>query len=169
MTVLRRNSFKRASRELVSLVPRPWDLNVFVQRVADVRRRPINIIVAHDLSAEGGVTGFCRSEGDKDFIYVNNRASGISLITIVCHEVAHLWRGHKPEDLGFVGPNVADELEPMLSEDATRKLVNYFVLYRHDYESKAEVEAEYLATKVLAAIERRLPGSSGSLTDSLMW
>lgn len=165
---MRRLSVRRASRQLRRLVPTPWDMDTFLDRVSAKWPRPIQLVNL-DFSTAGGISGAWTPTAQRDIVFVASNATGLRRVAIVCHEISHMWLQHTPDDLGLVGDEAMETWYPELQE-ASPELVRKFVLYRHGYESAAEADAEYLATTVLAAIGKSLPrGRAGHIARSLHW
>ena len=161
-------SMKQARRQLLRLVPEPCELDTFVQRAAQKRGRPIHVVDV-EFSAEGGITGAWKPTRQRDLIFVASSTTGLLRAAIVCHEISHIWLNHLPEDLGFVGQDGLEAVLPALLE-ASPELARKFVRFRHDYGSRAEADAEYLATTLMSAIGRDAPqGRAQYVSSSLLW
>lgn len=163
-----RVTLRKASRELRRLVPQPWDLGTFIERVGVHRLRPVHLL-DFDFSAIGGISGAWKPTPRRDILLVASNATGLRRVAVVCHEISHMWLQHTPDDLGFTGDEAMDALHHELQE-ASPELARKFVLYRHGYESSAEADAEYLATTVIAAIGKSLPQDQAErIARSLHW
>ncbi len=161
-------SIKQARRQLERLVPSPWDLSTFIDRVAQHRSRPIHLVDV-DFSVDGGISGAWKPTSRRDIVFVASSATGLRRLAVVCHEISHMWLDHTPEDLGFVGEDGLETVIPALLE-ASPELARKFVRLRHDYDSGAEADAEYLATRVMSAIGTNLPqGRAHQVANSLLW
>ena len=145
---MRYGSVRGKTRALLKLVPVPWDVDVFVSRLAQLRDRPIRLVDLN-FSDEGGVSGAWKATDREDVIFVASGASGLRREAIICHEIAHIFLGHTPAELGFTGQRAVDIVMPMMLE-ASPALAEKFML-RHAYDNAAENEAEHLATLILSA------------------
>ena len=138
-----------AERRVLKLVPTPWNVEEFARRVAETRNKPVRIVDL-DFSPQGGITGAWKPTSKQDIIFVSSSAAGLRRDAIICHELAHMTLGHTPSELGFTGSAAVQDIAPLLLE-ASPALASKF-MFRHDYDSQAESDAEHLATVVIAAI-----------------
>lgn len=149
MTRTNRKTYQATSRTLLKMMPTPWSVMEFTGRVAHLRSRPVQVIDL-DFAAESGVSGAWQPTVKQDFIFVSDGAFGLRRDAIICHEIAHMTLGHTPADLGFAGNDATHDVMSMMLE-ASPALARKF-LFRHDYDSRAEADAEHLATLVISAI-----------------
>ncbi len=161
-------TMKQARRQLERLVPAPWDLSTFIDRVAQHRSRPIHLVDV-DFSIDGGISGAWKPTSRRDIVFVATSATGLRRLAVVCHEISHMWLDHTPENLGFEGEEGLETVIPALLE-ASPELARKFVRFRHNYGSGAEADAEYLATTVMSVITTNLPqGRARQVANSLLW
>ncbi len=152
MPLNQRLQLKRTARQLERLMPDPFELDLFIEALGGKRRRPIHI-QNMTFSADGGIYGAFAPAKRSDLIFVDSSATGYRLVQTICHEVAHIWLGHQPAELGFTGEAGVDAVLPMLQE-ASPELARNF-LFRHDYGSPAERASEYLASLLMMSAERK--------------
>ena len=170
---MRRPSVRSVRRQLKKALPVPFDLAVFLERVVALRGgRPIHIVDI-DFSVGGGITGMWIPTARHDIILIPAAAQGGRRIAIICHELAHMFLQHEPNDLGLVGQDATKEILPMLkvgSAELVAKFTQYAMHRRHGYEQVPEDDAETVATELVAAlIEIPMTGTLRYATNSLQW
>jgi hypothetical protein len=161
-----RSHVRVASRQLQRLIPMPWSLELFVDRIAEQRQRPISL-QAIDLPTGCGISGAWKAGARRDFVLFDAKASGVRRDTIILHEISHMWLGHTPAELGFVGQEAVEVILPALQE-ASPDLVRKF-MYRDGYDRAAEASAEYLATLIVSSIDHRELGDTAQHVRNSLW
>ncbi|MFD0598988.1 hypothetical protein ACFQZ4_47360 [Catellatospora coxensis] len=106
-------------------IPDPWDVVALVEWLGQRRRRPIILI---PWPTAGGVTGCWVAAAHQDYIVYERTATPLHRSVIVCHEVAHIWLGHRGH------PTTALAEESVLP---------------HGYSDDEEIRAETLAELIL--------------------
>ena len=106
----------RAIALLTEIAPRPWNLDVFVERLSARLDRRI-VVQGVDMPPE--MTGVWLSSQAAEYIFVTTHADCTRRVTILAHELAHLLLGHRQgvdraanvDHLGFTaGPEQDAEL-----------------------------------------------------------
>ncbi|GAA1359259.1 ImmA/IrrE family metallo-endopeptidase [Catellatospora chokoriensis] len=121
-----REVFAECSSALEGLaIPDPWDVVALVEWLGQQRGRPIILI---PWPTAGGVTGCWVAAAHQDYIVYERTATPLHRSVIVCHEVAHIWLGHR----GHSTNALADESA-----------------LPHDYRDDEEIRAETLAELIL--------------------
>jgi hypothetical protein len=128
-------------------VSTPFDLREFVERLATVRGRPIELVA----DTRPGQVGLWVEQADRDLIFFPQETSQFHKLLISLHELAHMILDHQACD-------AVDELLPHLSTDTIRR-----VLCRNRRSTEEEREAELFASVLLehtAASHRHpMPGA----------
>ncbi|WP_194829268.1 hypothetical protein [Nocardia sp. XZ_19_231] len=127
-------------------IPYPWDPVEYVNRVAELRGRPIVLfpIDAQALAGTGCGTGsglWIAREHDDVIMYGGETES--HAYHIICHEIGHMLLGHDDVGADSVEADEAltlSDLMPSLSIESIRS-----VLRRQDYGTEREREAEMFA------------------------
>ena len=142
----RRREVSSALDVLIPLVPTPWSAEAFIDRVAQNRGRPINLI-SYSLTSDDP-TGYWLSYPDRDVIVVPDSAAGSRRDAIIAHELAHMMLGHLP--MQAAGVDDPSALTANMSPDLVARF-----LPRHGYQPIIEKEAESLSTLLMAHIYAR--------------
>lgn len=156
---------------LVPLIPQPWSVDEFVQRVAQQRGRPI-VIVPLPLTPQQA-SGYRLAEHDRDVIVVAESATGERRDAIVGHELAHIVLEHQTP----VSFTSSDDLQPIATA-AGGELIDRFLrhrdfliqsgaLAREKYDASIEREAETFATRLVAYAQGRDDGGDATEHDRL--
>ncbi|TMR10973.1 hypothetical protein ETD86_37285 [Nonomuraea turkmeniaca] len=116
-------------------IPYPFTLDAFLDRIRDVRQRPLHM---HDLpdEARGAVTGLWLGTKNADHLFVDPGASGLLRVNIALHEVSHMLLKH-----GRVGGDAEVFIRRMLGP--------IMAAGRGRYETEWERDAEKLAALIL--------------------
>lgn len=84
-----------------------------------------------------------------EYIVFPSDASSAERAAVICHELAHMLLGHRPEaqedQLSQMATRVAPSIDPQVAQR---------FLHRHGYAEKVEAEAEYLATVLVTQLAR---------------
>ena len=160
-----------AFEALVPLIPSPWSVDEFVQRVADQRGRPIEIRSVALTPQQA--TGYRVAQHDRDVIMVAESATGERRDAIVGHELAHIVLGHKspanfesPDDMQHVVPSASSELIDRFLRHRDY-LIESGALAREKYDESIEREAETFATRLVAYAKGRDNGGDATEHDRL--
>ena len=141
-----------AAAQLQELVPDPWNFAQFIERVRTLRGRGL-LLRRLPFSDDGGISAAWVPTDQRDVIFYSAHAHAYRRIAIICHELAHIFLGHTPEDLGFIGEDALETLEGLLVHNPDPALLaNFGLRLRHDYDTPGEVDAEQVARLVMTAI-----------------
>lgn len=153
---------------LVALVPQPWDAERFVANYSRYSGREI-WTMPWPFPADSDISALWLPLPQHDWLLVSENAVEVILILQICHEIAHMAYGHKARDLGFFGSDAVLSILPHLKV-ATRRMATLMIgelarqlvgkpgiLYRHDYDTQEERDAESLATVLFQAATRPPP------------
>jgi len=125
---------KRCDTLLASLqLSTPFDLRDFVEHLAALRGRPIELVA----DTRPGQVGLWVEQVDRDLIFFPHETSQFHKLLITLHELAHMILDHEACD-------AVDELLPHLSTDTIRR-----VLCRNSRSTEEEQEAELFASVLL--------------------
>ncbi|OLT94447.1 hypothetical protein BKG60_18915 [Mycobacterium syngnathidarum] len=135
-------------------IPSPWDRDVFVQGVADMRGRPITLIPTDTASLIDSPCGLWLRRDSDDLILHEAGTSDYHVDQIVCHEIGHMLLGHgvavRPTTDGQHRAEVCRGLLPTLDPESVLA-----VLGRKEFEVDQERDAEMFAyILMLTAMER---------------
>ena len=78
-----------------ALLPLPWDIDVFVQRLGVARDRQIDL-VPWTFEGAGGPSGIFIPSAAADYVFFDAAASPGRREQIIGHELGHLLLGHSP-------------------------------------------------------------------------
>lgn len=136
-------SRRRHSRRLLSDLdlPEPFELTVFVERVARSRSRPIHLVPVRGAMAGGSPCGWWCPARDFDAIFLDDAATALHRQHIVLHEVGHMLWGHTPDIAA--APLLERATSHLRWDSASMRAM----LGRSDYDSAREQEAEVFATQ----------------------
>lgn len=142
-------------------VPDPFDLDVFVDRVATSRGRPVTL-VPYPMTGNGAPCGMWVALEEADVIFVDSATGGAQRANIVAHELGHLVADHASDpSLTPVSDDVAGPLLPLLDPTMIRR-----VLGRTSYTTQEEQEAEVFAWLLLGERSWRTTWTCGSTASS---
>lgn len=131
-------------------IPSPWNLERFIDRLAEQRGKPIVLTGHRGLRAAGFPCGLLAEMDDLTLIVYEERSSRYMVEHTVLHEIGHLLLGHEGERMheslgeylgGFVGVESLARMETMLA--------------RGVFDTAKEQEAETFANLIMPAIRRR--------------
>jgi hypothetical protein len=156
-----RRQVRATLNSIDDLIPVPWDLQVFVGRIAEQRRRPIRLLATEFPAGE--VSGLWLPIHAADLVFYDRSASPAVMEQTIGHELGHLLMNH---DLGH-GGTAAGQLAAV---EISPALIQRF-LARTGYETALEAAAEEFGTRLLQAGHRRRGAlgadALGRLTGSL--
>jgi len=130
-------------------IPVPWNLDVFIARIASRRAKPIRLIACPGLSASGQPCGIWIGRTTDDVIVYDDSTSGYHIEQIVLHEIGHILLQHHHNADRHGEPLTIQELVP----DIDPASVSH-VLGRTAYDSEQESQAELFASLVMAGSHR---------------
>jgi hypothetical protein len=137
-------------------IPVPWDRDVFIARVAEIRGRPITLIPTDTAALTDSPCGLWLARKDDDLILHEIGTSEYHIDQIVCHEIGHMVLGHRAPAKQQQGEPAARDraaairaVLPDLDPSAIHS-----ILGRSHYDSVQERDAEMFAnTLMIAAAE----------------
>ena len=133
-------------------VPDPFDAETFRDVVANRRGRPIRMIPREQMA---GPCGVLVSMTHTDYVFFDSATSPVHRDHIVAHELGHLLCDHVPRQR--VGEDLIRTLMPDLDPAMVRR-----VLARTTYDDVDELEAEIVASLVLAPRRGQRPDGTGN-------
>lgn len=158
-----------AATQLQDLVPDPWDFGQFIERVRTLRGRGL-VLRRLPFSDDGGISAAWVPTDHRDLIFYSAHAHAYRRIAIICHELAHIFLGHTPDDLGFTEDGGLETLEGLLAHDPDPALLaNFGLRLRHDYDTPGEVDAEQVARLVMTAIRLDDPDIGRQVATTFGW
>lgn len=131
-------------------IPVPWDRNVFIENLGQMRGRAIRLIPIDTAALADSPCGLWLACADEDLILHEVGTTEYHIDQIVGHEIGHILLGH-----GRSASHAADEMQertvcrqalPDLDPGTVRA-----VLGRADYASGQERDAEMFASLLLVA------------------
>ena len=134
-------------------VPEPFDLELFVDRLAEVRGRTLTL-VPYPMGGHGSPCGMWVALADADVIFVDEATTGTQRANIVAHELGHLVADHAadPELVRAFRARRFPDLDPSMVER---------VLGRTSFTRQEEQEAEVFAWLLLGRqVWRPHPGGA---------
>ena len=134
---------RSAQKLALQLMPDDGNLDVFVDRLAEHRHRPIVVQTTTGMSLSGQTLAF----DSVDRISLLDAPPG-QLRQALCHEIAHLLLGHLDHDDLPLDTTLA-ELTGIDVATVRRFLT------RHAYDTPQEADAERLATSLRSESDRR--------------
>ncbi|MCM4083920.1 ImmA/IrrE family metallo-endopeptidase [Paractinoplanes hotanensis] len=142
------------------VVPKPFELDLFVREVGASRRRTIETM-AFSMPA-GAPRGVCVATDTRDYIIVDEAAAGSQRAHIILHEISHLLLGHQLR--------VTDFLDQLFVHLNMGVIQDRRVIARTTYNTTDEREAEILASILghRAGLWRSSPKDSSHVDDPLM-
>jgi hypothetical protein len=126
-------------------IPVPWDRNVFIENLGQMRGRPIRLVPADTASLADSPCGLWLAFDDEDVILHETGTTDYHIDQIVGHEIGHILLDHGRSASRPCDAAVCQAL-PDLDPDTVRA-----VLGRGDYASDQERDAEMFASLLLIA------------------
>lgn len=149
---------RRCEDRLAALdVPEPFDLDLFVDQLAQTRGRLLTL-VPYPMGGHGSPCGMWVALADTDVIFVDAATSGTQRANIVAHELGHLVADHASDPT--LAHGLADVTLPGLS--LLDPAMVQRVLGRTSYSSREEQEAEMFAWLLLGERSWRGTASTSS-------
>lgn len=133
-------------------IPVPWDINLFIDNLAELRGRPITLIPTDTAALADSPCGLWLTRDTDDLIMHEIGTSDYHISTIIAHEVGHmvLGHGHIPQVSRQGDKRELDELARQLLPDIDPATIRA-VLGRTDYASEQERDAEMFASMLMIA------------------
>lgn len=129
----------RARRIARGVVPLDGSLDALVSGVSQRVGHPI-VLIGTELA--DGYSGMWYGYSDYDEIHFPKSAPDITKKAAICHELAHIMLGHRPENSLSLGGDVFKHVDPT-------KVTALRVMHRSVYDAPIEHDAELLATMLL--------------------
>ncbi|MBU8820756.1 hypothetical protein KL864_33340 [Mycolicibacterium goodii] len=131
-------------------IPFPWDRNVFIQRIAEMRGRPIHLIPVDTATLEGSPCGLWLIREHDDLILHEVGTSEYHVDQIVCHEIGHMVLGHGRDQTIDPDRNREQSLRNKVLAEVDPDSVQA-VLGRTNYATDQERDAEMFANILMIA------------------
>lgn len=142
-------------------IPRPFDLNVLLDRVEEHRGRPIDL---HATQVESnGPCGLWLRQTDRDVIVYADNTSTVHQTHIVLHEIGHMVCDHRGScdlALGFVTDLVTEQTPGVAEHMLTRST------YGSDQEQEAEMVGSLIRLAAAAPGDRLIDADRLSPSES---
>jgi len=139
----------RATHErALRLVPDTGSVEDLVNNVSDAVGRPV-VLLPFDLGRSEPTGLWIATEGG-DYVVFPSSASEAERAAIVCHELSHILLKHEPVGEAAQLAQLAAIVAPDINPSVARR-----ILARHGYAQDVEVEAETLATRLVARLATR--------------
>lgn len=134
------------SRELRKLIrslpmPEPFNVETFVELLAEQRGRPITLHPVVGLSSDGVCCGVWAVTPFADCIFFEADTTPLHRAQIIGHEIGHMLAGHQPR-------RGLDHLASLMMPDLDSSLVSSALL-RFGYSDREEKEAELAGSMIL--------------------
>lgn len=146
---------------LTSLIPDPWDLEQFVERLSTHRQRPITL---RPFEAAGGSSpcGLYLATQTEDIVLYPAQAFTVQRDHVVLHEIAHvLFDSTNHDEPTAPTPAIDHRFAALVFPDIPLELIRQY-LERTEYTTEVEQQAESFADAVRHLIdERRRTGLDG--------
>lgn len=139
-----RRDVRSALGAISGLLPTPWDIDVFVGRLAQHRGRHIDLV---PWAFEGGAevtSGMFLPSASADYVFYDATASPSRREQIIGHELGHLLLGHDPM-LQEAPDGLLEALTPDVSPALARRVL---ALSRTGYDDAHEAAAELFGTNL---------------------
>jgi hypothetical protein len=143
---------RRRCRDLVRTldIPSPFDVQQFCAALAARRGRSIDLRPL--AMPSGGPCGLFVSTAGCDYIFYEERTTGLHREHIIMHEIGHLLSDHGGE--GVLTPTATELLLPHLDPALVSRVLN-----RTEYSVEEERTAETVASMILERANRWKPVS----------
>ena len=162
-----RRDVRAALGAITPLLPTPWNIDVFVDRLAKHRERPIALVPWTFEGVDASTSGMFLPSANTDYVFYAAAASPARREQIIGHELGHLLLGHNPQ-LQDAPDGLLQALAPDVSPSLARRVL---ALARTGYDDAHEAAAELFGTSLtqLAANAGHPPegGELGRLMEVL--
>ncbi|PJE03599.1 MAG: hypothetical protein CK429_32875 [Mycobacterium sp.] len=135
-------------------IPVPWDRDLFIQNIAEMRGRPITLIPTETAALADSPCGLWLTRDDDDLILHEVGTSEYHIDQIVCHEIGHMVLGHGRTRAFGADRDREIEMCRLVMPDIDPAAVNA-VLGRTDFASDQERDAEMFASILMIAAAER--------------
>lgn len=131
-------------------IPVPWDREVFIANLAELRGRPIRLVPTDTSTIAGSPCGLWLTKDDEDIIAHEIGTSPYHADQIICHEVGHMILGHdRTRTFGKDRDREYDLCRKILPGIDPRTI--QAVLGRTNFASDQERDAEMFASIIMIA------------------
>lgn len=130
-------------------LPSPFELDSFVDSIAQRRGRPIVLRALTAPKPDGGACGLWLRLDDADVVVYHHTNDSVRQQTIICHELAHMLLDHGSDEA--LPADLARRLTGSTSTPSTVVRARGY----SDYSDPDEFEAELMARKIVATRPRR--------------
>lgn len=155
-----RRDVRTALGGVTALLPAPWDIDVFVARLAEHRGRPIALVPWTFEGVQASTSGMFLPSAQTDYVFYDAAASPARREQIIGHELGHLLLGHNPQ-LQDAPDGLLQALAPDLSPALARRVL---ALARTGYDDAHEAAAELFGTSLTQlAVSVAHPPEDGEL------
>jgi hypothetical protein len=139
-------------------IPVPWDREIFVANVAEMRGRAITLIPTDTATLADSPCGLWLARDDDDLILHEIGTSEYHIDQIVGHEIGHILLGHG-QNLAFAADRTREsdlccQVLPDIDPETVRAVLGR-TNYVNDQEHDAELFASMLVLAAAEAEERR--------------
>ena len=139
-----RRDVRAALSTVTALLPTPWDIDVFVDRLAEHRGRPIALVPWTFEGVAASTSGMFMPSGTTDYVFYDATASPARREQVIGHELGHLLLGHNPQ-LQDAPDGLLQALAPDVSPALARRVL---ALARTGYDDAHEAAAELFGTSL---------------------
>ncbi len=138
-------------------VPDPWDIREFIQRLANSRGRPIELLAA-EVPSDGPDAMWVPTENVDVILYDRTLREGdLHQEQVLLHEAAHILLCHRgDEDAVLARGPLNEQLREVIIRHAGEGADWDRVLHRETYSYHQETEAEIAASLIWKAAGRKL-------------
>jgi hypothetical protein len=139
-----RRDVRAALGAVTALLPNPWDIDAFVNRLAQHRDRPIALVPWTFEGVATSTSGMFLPSASTDYVFYAAAASPARREQIIGHELGHLLLGHNPQ-LQDAPDGLLQALAPDVSPALARRVL---ALARTGYDDAHEAAAELFGTSL---------------------
>ena len=129
------------------MLPRSGDVDDLLEAVGRARGRPIRLL-SFEVSSDSP-SGVWIATAKTDYVAHPADASSAERSAIICHELAHMFLGHRPEQAFDHLSQLAVAVAPSLDPEVARRFLS-----RHGYSDDVEADAEQLGTELVTKLNR---------------
>ncbi|MCD0485220.1 secondary metabolite protein [Streptacidiphilus sp. ASG 303] len=120
--------------------PKPFDIDVFLQRLSAHRGRPLHVHELPDLGGAGAPCGLWLAFDHEDHLFHPRGLSRRHRAQVLKHEATHILLGHRTSmDIKAFVDLLPDGIDPVAAEQAFGR-----TSYETDQERDAELAASFL-------------------------
>ena len=139
------SSSRAAHERALRLVPASGRVDDLVENVSRAVGRPVALLPFELGRSEP--TGLWIATERADYVVFPSSATDAERAAIVCHELSHILLKHESVGEGAQLAQLASVVAPDISPSVAQR-----ILARHGYAQEVEIEAETLATRLVARL-----------------